>query len=148
MLKPVGEFHRRGDGYQLWCKSCRRSHDAAYYASTRDLPWVQRRERQQRLIARMRELKLEPCLDCGGRFHPVAMTFDHRPGTTKVNDFATLARRGCTGLFERELTKCDLVCANCHAVRTYLRREEERARQAAAARALISEPEALYASAA
>lgn len=96
----------------------------------------------------MRELKLAPCVDCGGRFHPVAMTFDHRPGTTKVNDLATLARRGCTGLFEQELKKCDLVCANCHAIRTYLRREEERARQAAAPRALLSEAQAPYASAA
>jgi hypothetical protein len=76
------------------------------------------------------------------------MTFDHRPGTTKVDDLANLARLGCTGLFEQELEKCDLVCANCHAIRTYLRREEERARQATAARPALSEPEALYATAA
>ena len=34
-----------------------------------------------------------------GCVHPVAMTFDHRPGTNKINDLATLARSGCTGLF-------------------------------------------------
>lgn len=80
------------------------------------------------LTARMRELKSVPCLDCGGTFHPSAMTFDHRPGTEKVADLASLARDGCTGLFEQELSKCDVVCANCHALRTFLRREEARGR--------------------
>jgi hypothetical protein len=120
--KAMTEFHRRGDGYQRWCKSCRRAYDAAYYKATQDLRRLQRRERGERLVALMRELKTAPCMDCGQRFHPVAMTFDHRPGTTKVRDLATLARRGCTGLFYAELKKCDLVCANCHAIRTLLRR--------------------------
>ena len=74
----------------------------------------------------MRELKAGPCMDCGERFHPAAMTFDHRPGTEKVRDIATLAGRGLTGLFDQELAKCDLVCANCHAIRTFRRREEAR----------------------
>ena len=148
VLKPVTDFHRRGDGHQLWCKSCRRVHDAAYYAATRDVRRLQRHARQKNLVARMRDLKLEPCVDCGGRFHPVAMTFDHRPGTTKVNDLANLARLGCTRLFGQELAKCDLVCANCHAIRTYLRRQEELAHVAAASRPLVSEPEALHDSAA
>jgi len=92
----------------------------------------------------MRELKDNPCVDCGGRFHPVAMTFDHRPGTAKVNDLATLAPRGCAGLFEEELAKCDLVCANCHAVRTYLRREEARATRRGGSPPSISDPAARY----
>jgi hypothetical protein len=126
VLKSVDEFHRRGDGSQWWCKECRRAWDAKYYATTSDLRGLQRRERGERLVARMRVLKENPCVDCGGRFHPAAMTFGHRPGTKKVNDLATLAISGCTGLFEEELSKCDLVCSNCHAVRTYLRRVEAR----------------------
>ncbi|HKY50143.1 MAG TPA: hypothetical protein VJP45_02690, partial [Candidatus Limnocylindria bacterium] len=85
------------------------------------------------------DLKRNPCVDCGGVFHPAAMTFDHRPGTTKVADLASLAHRGCTGLFDDELEKCDLVCANCHAVRTYQRREQMRA-----AANSLSEPVAAY----
>jgi len=125
--KPLTEFHRRYDGHQWWCRACRRAWDSRYHASVRELRKAQRADRRDRLVARMRQLKAAACMDCGGRFHPAAMTFDHRPGTEKLRDLATLAARGLTGLFERELAKCDLVCANCHAVRTFRRREEDRA---------------------
>jgi hypothetical protein len=62
-----------------------------------------------------------PCTDCGGVFHPVAMQWDHRPGAAKLGDVATL-QRGRRSLLLAEIAKCDLVCANCHAVRTYIRR--------------------------
>ncbi len=137
--RPASEFHRRGQGHQRWCKECRRGWDARYYAATSELRRRQRRDRSKRLVARMRELKENPCVDCGGRFHPVAMTFDHRPGTKKIADLATLARSGCTGLFEAELAKCDLVCANCHALRTYLRREQDQAERRKTSTASISE---------
>jgi cob(I)alamin adenosyltransferase len=71
------------------------------------------------------------------------MTFDHRPGTEKLRDLATLAARGLTGLFERELGKCDLVCANCHAVRTFCRREEDRAKRNGES-PRVSESQAVY----
>jgi hypothetical protein len=91
----------------------------------------------------MRELKAFPCMDCGGTFHPAAMQFDHRPGTTKVADLASLARDGSTHLFGLELAKCDLVCANCHAIRTFERREEQRAVKRPSDRSL-SETPAVY----
>jgi hypothetical protein len=146
MFKPVTEFHRRGRGRPRWCKSRRR--DSAYYDQVRDVRRVQRHAHRKALVARMRELKLAPCVDCGRSFHPVAMTFDHRPGATKVDDLSNLARRGCTGLFELELEKCDLVCANCHAIRTYLRSEAETAGTAGGPGPRVSDPPELYASAA
>ncbi len=54
------------------------------------------------------------------------MTFDHLPGQKKIAAIAELVKRGCTGLAEAEILKCEVVCANCHAVRTYERREAER----------------------
>jgi hypothetical protein len=71
----------------------------------------------------MRELKSNPCVDCGGRFHPAAMAFDHLPGASKHLEIANLVRRGSIGLARLELQKCELVCANCHAVRTFNRRQ-------------------------
>jgi hypothetical protein len=72
-------------------------------------------------VDRLRDLKREPCMDCGGTFHPAAMQWDHRPGEAKFRHLSGMTQYN----FERitdEIQKCDLVCANCHAVRTYNRR--------------------------
>ena len=67
----------------------------------------------------IRSLKSKPCMDCGGIFHPVSMDFDHVRGV-KVIQISKLV--GCNK--ERilaEVSKCDVVCSNCHRVRTYNR---------------------------
>lgn len=63
-----------------------------------------------------------PCVDCGGVFHPEAMHFDHRRGTVKEFDVAFGNGRYSRGRVVAEIARCDLVCANCHAFRTYERR--------------------------
>lgn len=60
-----------------------------------------------------------PCVDCGGTFDPVAMDFDHLDGASKSSGISQMVRGGWS--MERVLTeiaKCELVCANCHRVRT------------------------------
>lgn len=75
------------------------------------------------MAAWARALKADkPCVDCGGVFHPAAMAWDHLPGAEKVGDISTLARRSSRERILAEISKCELVCANCHAVRTFERR--------------------------
>jgi hypothetical protein len=83
---------------------------------------AQKRARIADLVVWMRDLKSAPCADCGGRFHPAAMSFDHLPGSIKVLDIASIVRRGSVGLAVTEMEKCEIVCANCHAIRTFERR--------------------------
>jgi hypothetical protein len=64
-----------------------------------------------------------PCADCGGVFHPAAMHWDHRPGTLKRKDVSSMVPRMSHEAILQEIAKCDLVCANCHAVRTHSRRD-------------------------
>jgi hypothetical protein len=68
-----------------------------------------------------RDLKSgKPCADCGGVFHYSAMEWDHRPGTAKVALVSTLVvKTNSKRRVLEEIVKCDLVCANCHAVRTF-----------------------------
>ena len=61
-------------------------------------------------------LKSIPCMDCGGLFPPEAMDFDHVRGK-KLFQIATSMGISLDRL-EAELAKCDLVCANCHRIRT------------------------------
>jgi hypothetical protein len=53
------------------------------------------------------------------------MDFDHRPGEKKC--FALANAMGQTRIsaerLRAEIAKCDVVCANCHRIRTYERRK-------------------------
>jgi hypothetical protein len=51
------------------------------------------------------------------------MQFDHRDAAMKKGNIATMVHNRATreAILE-EISKCDVVCANCHADRTYQRR--------------------------
>ena len=49
------------------------------------------------------------------------MESDHLPGFVKLSDVATLVQKRNRRRVLEEIAKCELVCANCHAVRTYER---------------------------
>lgn len=67
----------------------------------------------------MAELKRDtPCADCGETFPAAVMHWDHLPGHEKVDAVSTLLRSRTRTLVLEELAKCELVCANCHAIRT------------------------------
>lgn len=63
------------------------------------------------------------CMDCGYSDHPAALQFDHKPGTDKADSIGAMVSRGLRWeTIESEMSKCEVVCANCHAIRTAARR--------------------------
>lgn len=62
------------------------------------------------------EAKSQPCSRCGSRFPPAAMDFHHRDPATKVAGLALLVRVASLKRLQAEVQKCDLLCANCHAL--------------------------------
>lgn len=67
-----------------------------------------------------------PCQDCNGVFPPVCMDFDHRPDEEKFRDVAALCKYGSLRRIQEEIAKCDLVCSNCHRLRTVARLGSEK----------------------
>lgn len=64
------------------------------------------------------------CVDCGYDAHPRALDFDHI-GTDKVGDVGRLAHsRIAWDRLLAEIAKCEVVCANCHRIRTWRRAQE------------------------
>ena len=90
-----------------------------YYAANREREIARVRVRQERTLAFLRELRMVPCLDCNNRFAPYQMDFDHRDPATKAFNLcsATAMLKSRATLLE-EVAKCDIVCANCHHLRT------------------------------
>ena len=71
----------------------------------------------------MIEIKSNPCVDCNTSFPVCCMDFDHREGTSKEYNVGSMfAHHYSRELIEKELKKCDLVCSNCHRIRTQKRR--------------------------
>lgn len=99
-------------------KAERNAHERARYKksdnSTARVRGRIRVERQRLWIA---SLKTGPCMDCGNCFPPECMDFDHRPGEEKLDGIGRLMN-GPKDRTLAEMQKCDLVCANCHRIRT------------------------------
>ena len=62
--------------------------------------------------------KDKPCMDCGQVFHHCAMDFDHRSNEIKLFAIAQ-GKHHSEEKLRAEIAKCDVVCANCHRVRTW-----------------------------
>lgn len=60
-----------------------------------------------------------PCHDCGQTYPWYVMEFDHRE--EKGYNLARMNSQSWLRI-NAELVKCDVVCANCHCVRTHERR--------------------------
>jgi hypothetical protein len=104
----------------MWTAEDQREYNVAYYAEHRTEEIERVRLRQAATLEFLRDLRRRPCQDCGGTFAPWVMDFDHRDPKTK--SFALAAGHALLKAREvllAEIAKCDIVCANCHAIRTY-----------------------------
>lgn len=75
------------------------------------------RDKRRSIVNEIKEATA--CMDCGVFYPYYVMQFDHRDPSTKVNMVATLLDNASMVKIMEEIKKCDLVCANCHAERTY-----------------------------
>jgi hypothetical protein len=86
------------------------------------------------------DAKKRPCADCGGEFPYYVMHLDHRPGVEKFFSIGSAYGSSWTGrdryrrkqiteeILRAEIAKCDVVCANCHHIRTWQRSVSRKAR--------------------
>jgi hypothetical protein len=116
---PIKDLLKRKE-YQTWYQ--------------REIWYPKNRERRKqlviankaRILGLVREYKIKKgCSDCGYNRHAEALDFDHiKDG--KMFNISNMA--GCGYSFEtirKEIRKCEVVCANCHRVRTKKRRVGE-----------------------
>jgi hypothetical protein len=101
-------------------------HEVAYRAAHRDhYRWlnveISRRKRLER-YAEVAKVKSVPCADCGQTYPPYVMDFDHRDGSTKRGNLNSLVKVVPWQVVLDEISKCDVVCARCHRLRTWHRR--------------------------
>ena len=124
-LKPLIDFNKskdRKDGHQVYCKICSRSQNQSHYNRNKSDYYarvVKARERNKQYI---RSEKNKPCADCGIKYPWYVMDFDHLDATTKISEVSIMVNQAASiEKIQQEIDKCDLVCANCHRIRTFKR---------------------------
>lgn len=60
------------------------------------------------------------CFGCGYNSHWAALEFDHLPEFQKSRTVASLCYASWDAIWQ-EIAKCDVVCSNCHSIRTVQR---------------------------
>lgn len=126
--KPEDQFYWRDGAHtkrQGYCKDCKSAYNKTWYEKHADAHKESVARNNARYDAEMRAvlwpLKDKPCADCGRRFPPYAMDFDHID-QNKVKAVSALANRHARiEIVLAEVAKCEVVCAVCHRIRTYTR---------------------------
>lgn len=105
------------------CLPCKKQHKTEYEKdwasknrqSGRDA--VARNQLKKRKI--IDQIKLDRgCMDCGYNKYPFVLQFDHVRGQKQFTIGTSIGNRPLQALLD-EIEKCDVVCGNCHAVRTW-----------------------------
>ena len=97
------------------------------YKNKEDLYRNQEKHRMKNFLMLVEYLSERTCIDCGNDDWRV-LEFDHLPEYTKKFDISK-AIAGSTRSWNsilKEIEKCEVICANCHRIRTGIRGDFKR----------------------
>lgn len=124
--KDIKCFHKnkqKHNGLSDVCISCAKAIRARSYQKHK----TKISQKKKAFRKQMREYidqkyKSGPCTDCGNCYHPECMDFDHIDPSQKKDKVSNMISYGTLEMIEAEIKKCELLCANCHRLRTHYRR--------------------------
>lgn len=114
---------RNKDGLQNWCRLCNSVYSRSRYQRIRPRRLEQNRNWLLATKAKLLAFKqTQSCMDCGNTDWRV-FEFDHTEDN-KVGNVSDLLKSWSWDRLKTEIEKCDLVCANCHRIRTWSRNQQ------------------------
>ena len=127
--KSLSEFYLRKRGprvgkYYEKCKVCMKVRGRSYYHLNHKrqlaLALIRRHRSYYEKRNYLNSIKNKPCSDCGQRYPYFVMDFDHVNVRDKIKEVAYMVTRNWSLVkIKAEVKKCEVVCANCHRIRTY-----------------------------
>lgn len=106
-----------------WCRECQKVYRKQHYLDNKDRCKSQTAAGKAQRAAAAKKyvwqyLLAHPCVDCG-ESDPVVLEFDHQdPSTKDYNVSAMVSGSYTLETVKREISKCDVRCANCHRRKT------------------------------
>lgn len=118
--KPLDEFSFRykARGIKLsQCKTCMKENNRRHYLSNSEDYKERSAKRTADNVAWFTEFKKDlKCNRCGFD-HPAAIQFHHIDPSLKSYEVGLMVRNGYSiGLIQKEIEKCEILCANCHMI--------------------------------
>ncbi len=117
--KDFSEYNKnssRRDGLNGFCRDCMKTYLKGHYSNNK-LGYYEKRNRNRALYLSefLDYLSDKSCIDCGNKDKRV-LEFDHLYGKS----FNISEKVGMVPLktLMKEISKCEIVCANCHKIRT------------------------------
>lgn len=132
---PTGEyFYRIGKDQKYFTKKCKKCYPSGAAqrkkrkeenrSTESDLRHEARMIERGEIHDRVMSIKLERgCVDCGYKSHSAALEYDHLPGTDKKFCVSLCYHRTWDEVVD-EIAKCEVVCANCHRIRSTERKKK------------------------
>lgn len=122
-MKVCSQCQKEKDDFRKWrsvCRECENDSNKKYHQKNKDRinhnKAIKNRERyQEKREYLVNYLRSHPCVDCG-ETRVACLEFDHVRGE-KVDKISSIINRGWDALLT-EIDKCEVRCANCHAVAT------------------------------
>lgn len=121
-IKPISDFrwHQKDKLRRYpYCSQCDPKYRASFYNAEAD------KKSKYKQFAKLRKVveqnKQKPCADCGIQYPYYVMDYDHIDPSNKTAKVSAMVYAGSMPLLLDEIEKCEVVCANCHRIRTHNR---------------------------
>lgn len=121
--KSFSEFNKKDKTrLQDKCRNCQKEYYKKYYqenSKEKERILTNNKNKKELLYKQVAEIKeSSPCVDCGNYFPACCMDFDHIYDNKINNVSAMIGQLRSWKTISEEINKCELVCANCHRIRT------------------------------
>ncbi len=114
---------KKKDGRSYMCKECHKEYMESYYRKKKD-KWKNVKQDKKKRVEENKDkllslLQTSSCKDCGNSDSRV-LEFDHL--YSKRLGVPMLVKHGYSWeTIKKEIDKCEIVCSNCHRIRTFER---------------------------
>ena len=121
--RPLNDFPPRGDNRRgSWCRLCTREYARGKYKGSNhrneQIKNSGRKSIKRNRIHVLNYLNTHSCEICR-ESDPVVLDFDHIDRIQKEYSISKMIRRGFSiELIDKEISKCRVLCSNCHRRRT------------------------------